>query len=403
MKLVKKLRVILFISLFVLMACECCIADDPPFPGIPHAFWGTVTYESGENVSDGTIVLAVVDGENYNTTIVNGTYGYYTPFHVEDPEDDNQGLQISFFVDGVFTGQKVSFESGTTRLNLTVSEISDDNDNSGGGSQNSGGGGSPPPAKASPVAEISAKTYAFVNVSTVFDALNSTDSDGDIVTYSWNFGDGSVGSGVKVNHLFNTTGTFTVSLLVTDDDALTDVDEISVSVMVDSDADEWGDEEEEDYGTDPENATDFPLDSDNDHLPDEIDTDDDNDGVIDTIELELGSDYLNEKDVVMINGTDAGYLVDVDDDMAYDFYVDSSTEDYVEIEIDEEGFYLLDLDFDGNIDHKYMVETGELVEYQQPFNLMYIGIIILVIIIVGSLVLFMQYRSKKSDKSEEEK
>jgi hypothetical protein len=361
---------------------------------------------SGENVSDGISILAVVDGENYTTTVVNGTYGYYTPFHVEDPENNNQGLPISFYVDGVFTGQKVSFESGTTELNLTVSKDSNNNENADGSSQHTegGGGNSPPPATVSPIAVISAKTYAFVNMSMVFDAANSTDSDGDIVSYSWNFGDGSVGSGVTVFHVFNTTGTFTVSLLVTDDDELTDVDEISVSVMIDSDDDQWGDEEEDDYGTDPENATDYPLDADNDHLPDIIDPDDDNDGIIDTIELELGSNRLDDSDVISMKSTEInGFLVDVDDDSVFDFYVGILMKDYVKIEVDEEGYYLLDANFDGIVDYRYHVETGKLLEYQQPFNVMSISVIFLVLIVVGVLVSFKVYLSKKDENMEEDK
>ena len=54
-------------------------------------------------------------------------------------------------------------------------------------------------------------------VDVVFDASRSTDSDGRIVSYAWNFGDGEQGSGVVVKHDFNTLGTYTVTLTVTDD------------------------------------------------------------------------------------------------------------------------------------------------------------------------------------------
>ena len=50
-----------------------------------------------------------------------------------------------------------------------------------------------------------------------FDASLSTDSDGRIVSYAWNFGDGSQDSGVLVKHQFETAGTYTVTLTVTDD------------------------------------------------------------------------------------------------------------------------------------------------------------------------------------------
>ena len=50
-----------------------------------------------------------------------------------------------------------------------------------------------------------------------FDGSLSTDSDGRVVSYAWNFGDGSQGSGVLVKHGFSNDGSYTVTLTVTDD------------------------------------------------------------------------------------------------------------------------------------------------------------------------------------------
>ncbi len=55
-----------------------------------------------------------------------------------------------------------------------------------------------------------------------FDATGSSDPDGTIVSYEWDFGDGETKTGAKVSHTFNedpdSTVEYTVKLEVTDDD-----------------------------------------------------------------------------------------------------------------------------------------------------------------------------------------
>jgi PKD repeat protein len=55
-----------------------------------------------------------------------------------------------------------------------------------------------------------------------FNASASSDSDGSIASYAWVFGDGGSSSGVAANHTYNTAGTYTVRLTVTDDNGATD-------------------------------------------------------------------------------------------------------------------------------------------------------------------------------------
>ncbi len=50
-----------------------------------------------------------------------------------------------------------------------------------------------------------------------FDGSKSSDSDGSITGYSWNFGDGTTGSGQMTQHTYTSEGIYTVSLQVTDD------------------------------------------------------------------------------------------------------------------------------------------------------------------------------------------
>jgi len=51
-----------------------------------------------------------------------------------------------------------------------------------------------------------------------FDASGSKDNDGTIESYIWDFDDGSNDSGKRIEHTYQKTGTYTISLTVTDDD-----------------------------------------------------------------------------------------------------------------------------------------------------------------------------------------
>jgi PKD repeat protein len=55
-----------------------------------------------------------------------------------------------------------------------------------------------------------------------FDASASTDPDGQITNYNWNFGDTFTGTGQTILHRYETQGEYTVTLTVTDDDGKTD-------------------------------------------------------------------------------------------------------------------------------------------------------------------------------------
>jgi PKD repeat protein len=76
-----------------------------------------------------------------------------------------------------------------------------------------------PPPNAPPVASFTVTpATGSVPLGVQFDGSASTDPDGSIVSYGWNFGDGATASGPKVaSHVYTITGTFTVTLTVTDD------------------------------------------------------------------------------------------------------------------------------------------------------------------------------------------
>src|SRR5437773_4416808 len=63
-----------------------------------------------------------------------------------------------------------------------------------------------------------------------FDGSSSTDPDGTIQLYTWDFGDGSAGSGPLVGHSFALAGTFNVVLTVTDNGGASNTATAAVSV-----------------------------------------------------------------------------------------------------------------------------------------------------------------------------
>ena len=73
------------------------------------------------------------------------------------------------------------------------------------------------------VPPVASFTAGCTNLSCSFDAGATTDSDGTIAGYAWNFGDGTTGTGVSPTHAYATAGSYTVTLTATDDDGATGV------------------------------------------------------------------------------------------------------------------------------------------------------------------------------------
>lgn len=81
-----------------------------------------------------------------------------------------------------------------------------------------------------PVANISAPATAAEGVPVTFDGSGSSDADGTIALYEWDFGDGTTGAGVTTTHAF-VAGTFNVQLTVTDDAGATGVIGASIEII----------------------------------------------------------------------------------------------------------------------------------------------------------------------------
>ncbi|MCL1038540.1 family 16 glycosylhydrolase [Shewanella submarina] len=75
-----------------------------------------------------------------------------------------------------------------------------------------------------------------------FDASSSSDSDGSVTGFQWEFGDGATGSGINASHNYSAAGSYQVTLTVTDDQGasaqitqnvtVTDPDAVADSIYV---------------------------------------------------------------------------------------------------------------------------------------------------------------------------
>lgn len=83
-----------------------------------------------------------------------------------------------------------------------------------------------------------------------FDASGSSDPDGTVVAYAWEFGDGSSAGGVQTSHTFG-EGTHTVTLTVTDSGGAEDSDTLTIDATGDGEPTGPTDPDDPDPGDDP--------------------------------------------------------------------------------------------------------------------------------------------------------
>ncbi|MBW3697737.1 PKD domain-containing protein [Vibrio sp. T187] len=81
-----------------------------------------------------------------------------------------------------------------------------------------------------PSANITAVSEAKVDENISFSSAGSKDQDGQIVSYLWDFGDGSTSTQANPTHQFSSAGSYSVSLTVTDDGGASDSATITLSI-----------------------------------------------------------------------------------------------------------------------------------------------------------------------------
>ncbi len=90
------------------------------------------------------------------------------------------------------------------------------------------------PSNVPPTANIAVSPGATGTTATSFalSGAGSTDSDGTIASYQWQFGDGTTGTGVSVNKQYTAAGTYTVQLTVTDNAGAASVASVNLVVTL---------------------------------------------------------------------------------------------------------------------------------------------------------------------------
>ncbi|MFT2692119.1 PKD domain-containing protein [Clavibacter zhangzhiyongii] len=84
------------------------------------------------------------------------------------------------------------------------------------------------PANIAPTAVVTATA---TDLTAKLDGSASTDADGQVASYAWDFGDGSTGTGPTPTHAYAAGGAYTVTLTVTDDKGLTGSASTQVTVV----------------------------------------------------------------------------------------------------------------------------------------------------------------------------
>lgn len=158
-----------------------------------------------KNVTNRDYQQALIDLNDYNNQTQNITFNCTT--------SQMFVLNIDDIVVTTYSDDAASDDDDDTPTS------DDDDDTSPGG----GGGGIIPPENKQPYADVSAGLPydGIAGESILFDGSASKDGDGNIVSWDWDFDDGTTGTGETVSHTFSEPGFYQVSLTVTDDDGAT--------------------------------------------------------------------------------------------------------------------------------------------------------------------------------------
>jgi len=188
----------------------------------------------------GCLLLNRVPAALFTVSLLSGTSPLTVDFDAGTSYDPD-GTIVSYnwdFGDGTTTTGKTAshtFTATTTQTYTVRLTVTDDDGASATASQSIEVLVTVPSDNNPPTARFTTSpTYGNSPLTVQFDASLSRDTDGSIELYSWNFGDGSTGSGKILSHTFTAAATanITVRLTVIDDNGATGTTTAVITVIV---------------------------------------------------------------------------------------------------------------------------------------------------------------------------
>ena len=290
-----------------------------------------------------------------------------------------------------------------------------------------------PTPNVNPTAITGGPYRGFINESLTFNGSKSYDYDGRIISWRWDFGDGTNGTGEVTTHIYTIAGVYNVSLTVRDDDFDTNIQNTTATitkgnnkpappviagplsgvvntlyrytvVAIDPDGDDlmysidWGDTTKDtssflDSGTNFEFPHQWTAPGFYTIKVTAIDN------------INATALYTNVSDptqikvaIGVISVKEHGYLIDGNGDGVYENFHSNTTGVETSVNQQSNGAYLIDTDGDGKWNIEYNPDTGETQAYQETPLLQY-ALIILGILIIVLLVLYFALRNRRKSRT----
>ncbi|MHB1139715.1 MAG: PKD domain-containing protein [Microthrixaceae bacterium] len=186
-----------------LAGAACIPPDGGPGTTVPNPNLAPIAVLGAAPTSGGAPLLVAFDSAG--SSDADGTIDSISwDFGDGSPVETGAAVSHSYTDEGSFTATlTVTDDDGATDTETTTIEVT-------------------APADVAPVAVLGASTTSGIaHLAVDFDATGSSDADGTIVGYAWDFGDGNTSTDAAPNHLYTVAGSYDVELTITDDDGLT--------------------------------------------------------------------------------------------------------------------------------------------------------------------------------------